>query len=95
VSRAPLWLQLLALWGCATVLSAALIIFDLRRSAPYRFFWLVPYPNVGLMWAVLIRAFREKPLLVTGGLLVPALAVFGTLALLAARLGALVSRALD
>jgi len=42
------------------------------------------------MWPVLIGAFREKPLLVTGGLLVPALAVLGTLSLLAVRLAALV-----
>jgi hypothetical protein len=71
VSRAALWLQLLILWAGAIALSAALITFDLRLSAPYKFFWLIPYPNLRLMWPVLIGAFREKPLLVTGGLLVP------------------------
>jgi hypothetical protein len=84
VSRAPLWLQLLILWGGAIALSATLIAFDLRLSAPYKFFWLIPYPNLRLMWPVLIGAFREKPLLVTGGLLAPTLAVLGTFALLGA-----------
>jgi hypothetical protein len=92
VSRAPLWLQLLILWAGAMALSVALIMFDLRLSAPYKFFWLVPYQNLRLMWPLLTGAFRERPFLVTGGLLVPALAVLGTFALLGARLAALVIR---
>ena len=90
--RASLWRQVLVLWTTAVVLSAALIALDVWRSGPYKFFWLIPYPNLRLIWPMVVNAFRAKPLLVTGGLFVPVLAVLGTLALVSARLAVRVLR---
>ena len=87
--RAPLWLQLVILWAGTILLSATLIGIDFLRAGPYRFFWLIPYPNWRLVSSALVSAFRAKPLLATAGLLIPALAILATVVLVSARLLAL------
>ena len=87
--RSPLWQQLLILWTGAFALSAALIALDAWRSGPYKFFWLLPYPNWRLVLAAVRGAFRAKPLLATGVLLVPTLAALATFALVGIRLATL------
>jgi hypothetical protein len=89
VVRAPLWLQLVVLWGAAITLSALLIGMDRLRAGPYKFFWLIPYQNLRLVRKAIVSVFRAKPLLAAGMLLVPALAILGTTALLPARMIAL------
>jgi hypothetical protein len=86
VLRFPLWRQLLILWTSAITLSLALIALDALLSGPYKFFWLIPYPNLRLLWAAVAGVFRAKPLLATGVLLVPTLAALATIALVGIRL---------
>ena len=89
--RAPLWQHLVVLWIAAIAVSAALIAFDVWRARPRKFFWLIPYPNLRLLWPTLVAALRAKPILVTGIFLVPLLAVLATVALVSARLAILLA----
>ena len=88
IRNAPLWVQLLCVWGAAVVLALVLLALDGWFSRPFKFYWLIPYPAPGLRgWiALLWPALRHRPLSAGGLLLVPTLAVLLTLGLLAARL---------
>jgi formate-dependent nitrite reductase membrane component NrfD len=87
----PLWLQLLWLWLGAVLLAALLLAIDLQR--PWKFFWLIPYPNPRLLLAAAVGFFRIRPLSATAVVGVPVVAILLTLGLCIARLLPLLRRA--
>jgi hypothetical protein len=95
IRNAPLWVQLLCVWGAAVVLALLLLALDGWFSRPSKFYWLIPYPSgvrgwLGLVWG----AFRARPLTASALLLVPTLAGLVTLLAVAARLAPLSARSL-
>jgi hypothetical protein len=86
VSR--LWQQLLLLWGAAIVIGVVLLAFDGWFTRPQKFFWLLPYPtNPRTVWITFWTFFRSRPLLVTTLVVLPVVAVLGTLILVVAHGG--------
>ena len=82
--RAPLWQPLAVLWS-ATALAASILIWaDLRR--PFKFLGIIPYPpSAPVVWELGVTAFRTRPVLATGVVAVPVLALMATVALCVAR----------
>ena len=85
---APVWVQLLCVWGAAVALASLLLLLDGWFIRPVRFYWLIPYPAPGVRgWlALLWTGLRNRPLTVSALLLVPTLATLLTLGILAVRL---------
>ena len=84
---APLWTQVLGLWGVALAVALVLLLIDRWLLPPRQFYWLIPYPPTAGGWLqVLWGALWVRPLLVSAVALVPLLALLGTLAVIVARL---------
>ena len=85
--RAPLWQQLLLLWGAALLIASVLLWAETRQ--PYKFYWLVPYPS-WRAWAPIIgELVPVRPLLAMALVGIPAVATLASLALCLARLAPL------
>jgi hypothetical protein len=84
---APLWAQVLAIWGTAIPVGLLLALLNRWLLPPWRFYWLIPYPPSVWGWLrVLWGALRMWPLLVSAVAVVPSLALLGTVAVVALRL---------
>jgi hypothetical protein len=79
-----LWQQLAFLWLSAIIVAALLLLIDLRQ--PYKFFWLIPYPNWRFVWTGVLELFRVRPLAATAILAIPMVALVGTIGLCLAKL---------
>jgi hypothetical protein len=76
---APLWAQVLAIWGTAIPVGLLLALLDRWLLPPWRFYWLIPYPPSVWGWLrVFWGALRMRPLLITAVAVVPLLALLGT-----------------
>ena len=83
-TRTPLWQQLLGLWFFAILLSFLLVWLDSQRSEP--FFWLLPYPNWRRIPGRVIGEFVARPVLATGVVGIPLVALVVSTGLVVARL---------
>jgi hypothetical protein len=80
-------MQVLAIWGAAIAVALLLALLDRWLLPPWRFYWLLPYPpSLGSGLRVLWGALQARPLFVSAVVLVPLLALLGTIAIVAARL---------
>jgi hypothetical protein len=77
----PLWQELAIVWLAAVLLSAMLLRLDTRR--PYKFFWLIPYPDWRLVTPAVVQIFRMRPLSATAVIGIPVAALIISLALCA------------
>jgi len=79
--QASLWKQLITVWASALVLD--LFLFWLQFRQPVKVFWLIPYPNLRLLWPGVVRLFGDYPLLAFAVVAIPVLTILLTIALCA------------